>query len=97
MKDWVPGVLVALVAIIPGIWREVRTYRKGKAETDNVIVQSYKALVADLRQQIEEEQQGREICGEELQNARDEMAQLRDENGALVGYVQRLTAGGEIE
>ncbi len=97
MPDWLPGLVVAAIAIIPGIWREVGARRKGRAEADNVIVQSYKSLVADLRQQIEEEQQGREICGEELQNAQDEMAQLRDENGALVGYVQRLTAGGEIE
>lgn len=92
MPDWLPGLLVALVAIIPALWGEIRQHRKSKAETNNLLTQSYKTLVSDLRQQLDEERQGCAIRDEELRNVRVENTRLRDENAALVGYVQRLTA-----
>lgn len=92
MPDWLPGVIIAVVAIIPTLWATVQQRRRVDAETDSAIAQSYKLLVDDLTKQIEEARQGCRVRDEELRNLKEENELLYEQKMALIGHNQVLTA-----
>lgn len=92
MPDWLPGVIIAAIAIIPSVWATIQQRRKLNAETDSAIAQSYKLLVADLTKQIGEARQGCRIRDEELRNLKEENELLYEQKMALLGHNQILTA-----
>lgn len=92
MPEWLPGLLVALVAIIPAVWATLQQRRKVSADVDSALVQSYKLLVSDLRTELDEARQGCQLREEELRRAREENELLYEQKMSLLGHNQVLTA-----
>lgn len=99
MLDWLPGIIVALVAAIPGCWgliqqrhRTAAETGKASAETEGALVAAYKFLVGDLREQLNVAQQGLRIEREENRSLREVNAVLYEQNLHCGGLVTQLTA-----
>lgn len=106
MPDWLPGLLVALVAIIPNVWLNIQQRRKTNAEANKIsaeadkvdvevqasLIHAYKLLLDDVRQERDEARQGCQLRDEKVRGLEAEVEILYEQKMALIGHNQVLTA-----
>jgi hypothetical protein len=86
MEDNIIAIIIAIVAVVPGVWALIATRKKSNAEATDIITDTAMSLIAPLKGEIAELRQ-------QLDDLRIENELLRRWAKALV--VQVVNLGGK--
>ena len=86
MPDWISG-LASLVAAVGALWAILQGRKKTNAETNSLLVHSYKALVVDLRAEYERKDAESELLEERCRVLRRERDALLDQAAHREAYL----------
>lgn len=78
MPEWFSGV-ASLIAAVGALWAILQGRKKTKAETNGLVVQSYKLLLGDLQQQLAERKLEEGLLKEQVRSLLEQVTLLHEQ------------------
>jgi len=91
MPDWLTGAAM-LLASVASLWAIIQGRRKTAAETNGLVVQSYKVLSGDLQQQNGDLKHQVRMLKEQVRNLEEQVKLLHEQNVHAIAQNALLTA-----